>query len=835
MSKLTDNLVNNFRERFIRPAVEKETAGLKKQLQKSKAQLEEKGWQDIGSIGGKWSGGSSTNQQLLRVYYSWAYANITVIAARVADITLEMYQVKNKEVRELEEHPLIELLSRVNDYQTKWDLIYTWSISMLTYGEAAWYLVGSKNENSQPTEIWPLKCEYLKPIPGDMSNNEFIKHWEYRLPGRKLETFQPYELLFFKEPHPTSPYRGYGTLEAAAQDVLIDYHATNYNQNFFENFARPDGVLHTEAKLTDSVYERLVEKWDQKFRGSNNAGKTAILEQGLDYKPISQSSKDMDFVEQQKWIRDKIMAMFKNTKVILGIVEDVNRANAEASEAIWIKHNIKPKMQRLVGYINEFLVPRYGDDIFLGFEDPLPENVELRLTEYEKGHGKWLTVNEIREDLGREPVEGGDKLYVPITNIPIDQEPFELPATEEPAPKGFIALTAKGGVKRNRQDQLKKRYSNEIRTLKLRQYRFKRDLDYVQSALQKQIIVSLKTKGVKEDGHFNDEAKQLMWEIMVKLAGVFENQIVRIVEAVIKKHKEETLKLLEKYKPSKSFKKKGASDFLPSDEKYVRVSINALTPIIRRLIEEQGGRALDSLGVDTQFVINEAIRKSIRKFVGKASDTYVSTLRESIGNTIQLGLQEGWGVEKMGREIRSQYGSISRPTGLRLARTESIRASNFAQEEAYKASKIVEGKQWFTAIDERVCPYCEALDGKIYELNETILETGSEFLGNADTPLSIDYNAIEYPPLHPNCRCTLVPVLSRKGIKPLNKVLKNRPEKKAVSKQPNFDHLLAAKVKEQVETAKAGMREEFETKLAEMVEKEIKTITEEINATLRDE
>jgi SPP1 gp7 family putative phage head morphogenesis protein len=85
----------------------------------------------------------------------------------------------------------------------------------------------------------------------------------------------------------------------------------------------------------------------------------------------------------------------------------------------------------------------------------------------------------------------------------------------------------------------------------------------------------------------------------------------------------------------------------------------------------------------------------------------------------------------------------------RIARTETIRASNFSTEEAYKESGIVEAKEWLTTKDERTDDECNDLDGKIIPL-------GKSFQSKKEN----GYETVQFPPIHVNCRCTLLPVVS---------------------------------------------------------------------------
>ena len=836
-------LTDAFNKRIIKPIVDKQTAQLSKKLFRVQGQLEEKSFDMLG-ISDRFGINAVDNKKLINSFLSWSYANVTVIAAAVADIMLHMFKVNNKgEIEKIETDPLLELLNRVNDYQTKWDLIYIWTIHLLTSGEAAWLLIGVTDETSQPTEIWPLNPRYIKPIPGDLSQNQFIKHYEYTPPGKGKHIFQPYEILFFKDPDPNNILRGFGTLEAAQTDILIDHYVNDYNKRFFENDARPGGILKTDQKLSQEVYDRLIERWENKYKGTDKANKTAILEQGLDFQVVGSTARDMDFLEQQKWIRDKIMAMFKNTKVVLGITEDVNRANAEASQFIWNKNNIKPKMQRLVDYINEFLTPRYGDNIFLGFDDPVPEAEEQKLNKFDKSVNRWITINEVREEEGKEPIEGGDFLYVPLTMIPINNagQPILQPGEEiiEQQENGVTTKYIRiKGSKINKKKivaaRLSKRYAKEVSVIKLRKFRYDRDMKMIVAAAKSVGFKrALKANvGLQKSGYVTQPAKEAHWKLSVRLSQMFERQLVKIVLLIVKRHSSKTLANLKAdYKPTKSFTKGAGDRYLPSDQRFVGASIDGMTPIIIALMREQGFLELINLGIDTGLTITQAIKRSIRRFVGRASKSWVSTLREHIGVSIAKGIEAGWSVERMQREIRAGYNSFSRPQALRLARTETIRASNFATEQAFIESGVVEGKQWVTAMDERVCPYCMPLDGKIFALGETILEKDAHYMGDAEVPLNLSYGDIPYPPLHANCRCSLSPVLSSKDVKPLNKLFKihkqvtkrkhkPKPKLAAVNNSKLFD----SKITIEIDKAKEEMLEKLDEKLSHEVEKITKAI-----------
>ena len=78
-----------------------------------------------------------------------------------------------------------------------------------------------------------------------------------------------------------------------------------------------------------------------------------------------------------------------------------------------------------------------------------------------------------------------------------------------------------------------------------------------------------------------------------------------------------------------------------------------------------------------------------------------------------------------------------------IAKTESYRAANWANREAWVQSGVVKSLKWYSAEDAHVCPQCQELDGK---------QVGIEDKFFNDT-----YSDGEVPPRHPDCRCYVRP------------------------------------------------------------------------------
>ena len=278
---------------------------------------------------------------LLEEYISWTYANISAISEAVADIDFELYKVKGEDVDEVKEHQILELLHRPNQSMTKREFIYLLQTYRLLTGESP---IRIRKVGNTIKELVPLNPLKLNPMIGKTADGfEMVTGYEYVFDingAMKKEQLKPEEVIFIKNINPKSQWRGLGVVEAAQGSIDTMHYSELFNQTFFKNSAVPYIVLTAEGKISESTKERLKNAWDSSYKGPSNAFKTAVLEGGLTVQKLQQTSKDMDFIEQQKFLRDKLMAMFKTTKIALGITEDVNRANAEASEYVFAKTNL---------------------------------------------------------------------------------------------------------------------------------------------------------------------------------------------------------------------------------------------------------------------------------------------------------------------------------------------------------------------------------------------------------------------------------------------------------------------------------------------------------------
>ncbi len=357
--------------------------------------------------------------EFLGAYKGWVYSCVNAIAEDVSTIDLHLQRLTSDGWADISEHLALSTLADVNPFMSSSDLLIATQSFLELEGNAFWYLPRG-SVTRKPAEIWlldPTRTYVVK------SATDFIGGYVYKNEKGEDVPFKREEIIHFKRFNPQNKYRGMGTVQAAAMAIDIDTYSATWNRNFFFNSAMPSATLETAGTLTTEQYNRVKAEWDSRYKGVDNAHKLAILQGGLHFNPISLSQKDMEFLEQRKMSRDEILGIFRVPKTILGITDDVNRANAEATEYVFSKRVIKTRMEFIADRLNEFYIEMFGEDqkkLRFTYTDPVPKNRELVLQANETGiRAGYLTINEVREQEGKQPVNGGDEIYLPLNLTPI--------------------------------------------------------------------------------------------------------------------------------------------------------------------------------------------------------------------------------------------------------------------------------------------------------------------------------------------------------------------------------------------------------------------------------
>lgn len=327
------------------------------------------------------------------------------------------YHRKSVEMEEVLDHPFLDMLKTVNPLMSRFDLWDATQLWLELTGNAYWYVY--KDKMGIPKEIWPLPPQYVT-IIGD--REKIIAGYVYQRTTEKVP-FTEDEIVHFKFYSPTGSLYGVGPLAAVMSAYIDDRSIKSFESTLMKNLGRPEAVLQSKEVLSDSEFKRLSQRWKQRFGGANKVGQTLILEGGLEYKPITFSPREMNYTTGRKMNRDEIAAAF-GVPISKLTVEAVNLANAYVGEHQYMQDTIEPRLRRIEETLNEKLLPMYDENLFVAYDNVVPEDRDFELRERTSHLGSYVTtINEEREKIGLDKVEWGDKPWAQSSVVPIGEKP----------------------------------------------------------------------------------------------------------------------------------------------------------------------------------------------------------------------------------------------------------------------------------------------------------------------------------------------------------------------------------------------------------------------------
>ncbi len=317
--------------------------------------------------------------------------------------------------QELDNHPLLDLLRRPNQIQSGTDLLESWYGHLLVAGNAYMEAV---TVGGKLRELYSLRPDRMKIIAGKQG---WPEAYEYTVNGqtvrfRQMSDQKVHPILHLALFHPTNDHYGFSPIEAAAVGIDIHNAAGSWNKALFDNSARPSGALvyqNQDGNLSQEQFERLKSELENNFQGSQNAGRPLLLEGGLDWKSMSLSPRDMDFIDAKHIAAREIALAFGVPPMLLGIPGDNTYANyAEANRTLW-RQTILPLVNRSLKHLATWLSPLYEQELYIRVDLDQIEalSCEREILWDRVQNADFLTINEKRAAVGYAPLEGdGERL-----------------------------------------------------------------------------------------------------------------------------------------------------------------------------------------------------------------------------------------------------------------------------------------------------------------------------------------------------------------------------------------------------------------------------------------
>lgn len=300
-----------------------------------------------------------------------AHRAVSLVSEGAANVKLRLYEVREGEARRVSVHPALKLLSRPNPFQNGAELFESLYAYRMIAGNA--YVQAAGPKEGAPLELYGLRPDRVAVIAGSNglpAGYRYTQGERYtdfpidRMSGRS-------KVLHLKAFHPLNDWYGLSPIEAAAYSIDQHNQSGAWNQALLQNGARPSGALVVKTTdqsgdmLSDEQYQRIRQQMDDQFSGAANAGRPLLLEGGLDWREMSMSPREMDFIEAKNSAARDIALAFGVPPQLLGIPGDNTYSNlAEARLALW-EQTILPLVDSMCGALNNWLLVHYGEGLEL--------------------------------------------------------------------------------------------------------------------------------------------------------------------------------------------------------------------------------------------------------------------------------------------------------------------------------------------------------------------------------------------------------------------------------------------------------------------------------------
>ena len=526
-------------------------------------------------------------------------------------------------------------------------------------------------------------------------------YWQYsyQIPAHPM-WFNRDEIVYIMRNQRSMSTYGYAPTQAIMDIVKSLHYSTLYNKRFFEENSIPDGVLSI-LETNENEMQNFVDNWTRQFQGQPH--KFAVVNKDIKWNPLTISQRELEFLETQKWYYQIVIGAFGLTPSELGLTEDLNRSTSSTQAELSRRKGIRPLMKVIEHYINKEIIPEFaveGIKFEFTYDDPSEKAQRLANWQIELSMGV-KTPNEIRNEMGLNPIEGGDNMQSAYGSMQ------EVEGTE-----GETSGETKA------KDESQRGYKNEEtpkteKSLKSREQMFadeKAEHPELSDEIINQIVSDHMKKGV-DDGQY------------------YREQTFRQPPVPDQPQNEDYIQ--SKKKPKKINENKDEIDVITATPDSEAVTIpNWEAKELNLTTKEYTGIDLGKSWTEAEeYIDTSAYRTRVSKYFDDLSEKEVQGIIECL----RRGLEDDQSLSSVTKSIDLIIKDKKRAET--IARTEMMHISSEASLIRLDKSGIDHVKWVSSPHDGRLCEECNKRDGKIYTIK----------------------SSRGMIPHHPNCRCSFAP------------------------------------------------------------------------------
>ena len=347
--------------------------------------------------------------QIPSISLSAVFAAVEIISNSVAELPINVKTREDDKTGIVKVHPIYEALN--NGITTKFMLLKMLITDMLLYGNGIAYI-------DRDADGTPLQIVYCPYGTYNINYNANTRQLYYTITSLRRGRIEPIDIIHLVK-NSRNGVEGIGVLNYASHTLELAKATEKAAQDYFSSGCHVAGILTTNAtRLTKDQRETIRDAWNQ-AHGNKGTG-MAILENGMQYSPVAANSKESQLLETRLFNLNDIARFFSISPVLLGDLSHSSYSTIEASLLEFVTHTLFPYITLIENEFTRKLIKPSEKNLFIDLDENYivksdkQSQANYLSTLVSKG---ILTINEARYQLGLNPLDGGDDLIIPFTDV----------------------------------------------------------------------------------------------------------------------------------------------------------------------------------------------------------------------------------------------------------------------------------------------------------------------------------------------------------------------------------------------------------------------------------
>lgn len=366
------------------------------------------------------------NQADLFRRVSYIYEAVILTAQAAAAQPGGVYRATGEQRRAVDNHDFERLLLAPNPWQTQLEFLRSHYAYLLLNGNSYWW-INTTSEEAAPIELWVIPPARILP---HLAPNLGVDYYEYDPGDGSIIQLPNWQVVHFKEFHPSSMFVGLSRVEPIQSVAVGDIKTVNYLRNIYgANSGRLPGVLSFRSPIDDETWKKIKRDIKAASESNNYMLLRGTGQEGVDLLNAAATVKEMEIWQGRQMTREDIFGVFAPGLLNMTSV-NATEANAKTGKQTFSEFTLYPMLTGTAQKMTQRLLPKYGAGLLYEFDDPRQVDRALELADIQE-YSRYHTVREVRQEKYQSDPLGDERDNLLVSQITPPAAP--VPELVQPA------------------------------------------------------------------------------------------------------------------------------------------------------------------------------------------------------------------------------------------------------------------------------------------------------------------------------------------------------------------------------------------------------------------